>query len=194
MTSKKLIKHGTKKVTPLERMQAFRAVERKYAIPAHYLEALSRGESSWTSDAITGSFVGLLQVGPMVLDGYNEANKTHITRSMLFEPSINALVCGWQLRQIADIYNRSGIAGLKEDWRSMEWQALLTAGWNSGYSFKAGVMKVAKYLDALSLPVTHARVFAFAKAANGTRHLQNAKKRRWQRNVALRSFRTVEAQ
>lgn len=183
---------GTIRVTPLERMKHWSDAEMKFRVPAHYLEALSKGESNWTSDAVTGSYAGLLQVGYEVLDGYNKANGTTWEPKSRFNPRLNTLFCAWQLRTIADLYARSGIPELREDWKSMEWQAMLTAGWNSGYSKKAGVLKVAKWLHDNKMPVSHARIFSSSAAAGGTRHLRNPTKRRWQRGVALRSFRVIE--
>lgn len=187
-------KSGTKKLTELERMQIWRRIERKWRIPSVYMEALSKGESNWTSDAVTGSYVGLLQVGPEVLEGFNKANKTDIPLSARFDPDINANLAAWQLRTIADMYTKSGIPELVEDFNSMEWIAMLTAGWNSGYSKKAGVLKVAKYIHENRHRVSHASLYQFAKLAGGTRHLQNATKRRWQRGVAVRTFRVREGQ
>jgi len=183
---------GTRTVSPTERARIWQRELRTYGIPGHYLEALSKGESNWTANAVTGSYVGLLQVGPEVLEGYNKANGTAWTLNARLDPELNATFCAWQLRVIIGAYNASHIKELKEDWSSLEWQAILTAGWNSGYSKRAGVLKVAEYLHGAGLPVTHQRLFTYSQVAGGTKHLQNAKKRRWQRAVALRSFRVKE--
>lgn len=181
-------------VTELDRYVIWKGIEAKYRLPAVYLEALSKGESNWKSDARTGSFVGLLQVGPMVLDGYNKANKTSIRPQDLLNARINAEVAAWQIRVIANMYNESKIPALQEDWTSLEWVAMLTAGWNSGYSKKAGTLKVARWMHEHGETPTHEKLFSRSGIAGGTKHLRNATKRRWQRGVALRTFRVREGQ
>lgn len=177
------------KVTELERYSIWRVVEKKYRLPSAFMEALSKGESNWKSDARTGSFVGLLQVGPMVLDGYNKANRTGITLKGLLNPRTNALVAAWQIRRVIDLYARTYPGLLKEDWESIEWVSMLLAGWNSGYSKKAGVLKVVAYLVSEGLRPTHRKLFRYSAVAGATRHLRNAKKERWQRGIATKYFR-----
>jgi len=190
-------------LSPEQRATLWAHVGLKHDLPAWFLDALAWGESRFDTDARTGSFVGILQVGPMVLEGYNKANTTNYKESDLTSPTINAEIAAWQIRRIIDEYQatsrRSAIPELSEDWTSADWILLVLAGWNSGWSHKAGVLKVAKFLHDRKLRVTHGRVFDFAKEAGATRHLDpehvnedgkkaGARKRRWQRGVSLRAI------
>lgn len=154
-------------------------------IPVAFLRALSYKESSQQPSAMTGSAKGLFQITPIVLDGYNAAHGTHLFPAPhLFDPKINTKVAADLLGKIARAYDKHPSPNLKTNWANPEWVKLVLAGWNSGYSEGGGVGKVASYLEARGIPVTHDNVFAYAGAAGATQHLQNSAKQGWQRSVA----------
>jgi len=183
---------------PLTRQ--YDALFRKYGhgIPVPFLRALAKKESSFNPKEVKGSYWGLLQVGwrpsasakaegkdDSVVGGYNSREGTHYTREDLLTPSVNIAVATDLIRRIVQSYERNhpNVPNMQEDWSNPEFVRLVVAGWNSGYSEGGGVGKVADYLEANGIPVTHANVFANAEAARATKHLQNPKKEKWQRQV-----------
>jgi len=157
-------------------------------LPVAFLRALAIRESQLNPNDRQGPAWGLMQVGidrraGNVLAEYNRRHGTHLTKQDMLTPRYNVRVASDLLRRIVDLYERGGI---RPDWDNGNYVQLVVAGWNSGYSRKAGVMKVVDYLRRHDLPVTAARVYSAAKAAGATRHLQSAKKQRWQRSVVER--------
>lgn len=172
---------------------------RKYGgrIPVPLLRALAKRESDLNPKSGGGSYWGLLQVGyKNVLPSYNKRRGTNYTPEDLFDPEINVKIA-------ADLLNRISVAMDKHPSRNMKWDPsnpesvkLLLAGWNSGYSEAAGLGKVASYLEAHGIPVTHENVFTHARAAGATKFLQREEydqKRRWQAGVADLYFRQLDA-
>lgn len=161
------------------------------------LRALAKRESNFNPSESGGSYWGILQVGiKNVLPSYNKRKKTNYSPEDLFDPDINVKIA-------TDLLNRITMAMDKHPDPNMKWNPsnpesvkLLLAGWNSGYSEAAGLGKVASFLEARGIPVTHENVFTFAREAGGTRFLQREmydKKRRWQAGVADLYFRQPDA-
>jgi hypothetical protein len=152
-------------------------------IPRNLLRALAKKESSFNPMAVTGSYVGLWQIGPSVREGYNARYGTSYRTADLFDPAVNAQIVSDFLSRIVASYGKHPSPNLQEDWRNPEFVKLVIAGHNSGYSEGGGVGRVARYLEEHGLPVTHDTVFQYADAAGATTHLQNDDKRRWQAGV-----------
>jgi soluble lytic murein transglycosylase-like protein len=172
----------------------FDSLFRKYGgrIPVPLLRALAKRESDLNPKSGGGSYWGLLQVGyKNVLPSYNERRGTNYSPDDLFDPEINVKIA-------ADLLNRITVAMDKHPSPNMKWDPsnpesvkLLLAGWNSGYSEAAGLGKVASYLEAHGIPVTHENVFKYARTAGATKYLQREEydqKRRWQAGVASLYF------
>jgi hypothetical protein len=154
-------------------------------IPLNFLRALAKRESDFNPLERTGSYWGLWQVGYRnVLPGYNERHGTSYRPEDLLKPDVNAQVIRDLLDRIVVAYGKHPSPNLREDWRNPEFVKLVLAGHNAGYSEAAGVGRVASYLEARGIPVTHDSVYAHAGAAGATEHLQNDAKRRWQRAVS----------
>lgn len=142
------------------------------------------------------TYWGLFQVGlGNVLADYNKRHRTDIKPVELFDPDTNTRLAVDTLERIVRAYEETyvleGINNLHTDWGSAEFVRLVVAGWNSGYSRAGGVQRVAKWLAARKIKVTHDNVFAYAKRAGGTKFLdvgQYKKKRDWQRKVVKRYF------
>ena len=142
------------------------------------------------------SYWGLFQVGiKNVLKDYNERHGTSITREQLFDPEINTMLASGTLNRIVRAYqqlaNQLDINNMRTDFSNPEFVRLLVAGWNSGYSRRGGVQKVAAYLKSRGIPVNHDTVFRYAKKAGATKFLDIAQYKRkydWQRRVVRRYF------
>lgn len=154
------------------------------SIPTAYLRALGKRESNLDPSEARLPAYGLLQVVPQVVASYNARHGTGYSHSDMLDPATNVKVATDTLKRIVDGYRKHPSRNLKPDWSNPEYVKLVTAGWNSGYSEKAGVGRVASYLEQHGIPVTHDSVFEYAGRAGGTRHLQNSTKYRWQRSVA----------
>lgn len=149
-----------------------------------YLRALSKRESNLNPNESHDPAWGLMQVVPVVRESYNRRFGTTYNKQDLLDPEINVQLASELLNRIVKQYGAHPDKNLKEDWANPEFVKLVTAGWNSGYSEKAGVGRVASHLEARGIPVTHDNVFQHAAEAGATRHLQNSTKYTWQRSVA----------
>lgn len=161
-------------------------VKAKYGVtlPVPFLRALGKRESNLNPSEADMPAFGLLQVIPKVAQSHNKRHGTSFSHGDMLNPDANVRVATDLLARIVVAYGKHPGRNLQENWGNPEFVKLVTAGWNSGYSEAGGVGRVADYLEAHHIPVTHDSVFASAGAAGATRHLQNDKKRRWQRTVA----------
>jgi hypothetical protein len=158
-------------------------------VPVAYLRALAWHESRLipTATSRTTSATGLFQVLDVVRNDHNRLHGTAYTRDDLHDPVINVTIAAAALRRIAMSYARSHrtVPNLIEDWNNYRFVELLTSGWNAGWSERAGVGRVARYLEALgTTDVTIELIQQHARAAGATEHLQSAAKLRWSRQVA----------
>lgn len=162
----------------------------KYAnrLPLNFMRALSYRESRLNPRESVDPAWGLMQVVPSVRTSYNSRRGTNYSQQDLLDPDVNVKIASDLLNRIVIAYGKHPDRNMKEDWSNPEFVALVTAGWNSGYSEAAGVGRVAKYLEARNIPVTHANVYQYASAAGGTRHLQNPRKQSWQQSVVQLYF------
>jgi soluble lytic murein transglycosylase-like protein len=157
----------------------------KYAdqLPVAFMRALSQRESRMNPNESDWPAYGLMQVVPVVRESYNKRHGTNFVHDDLLNPDLNVKMAAGLLNRIIVAYNKHPDTNMKMNWANPEFVKLLVAGWNSGYSERGGVGRVAKYLEARNIPVTHDNVFAYASAAGATRHLQNPRKQTWQRSV-----------
>ena len=156
------------------------------ALPLAFMRSLAYNESSMNPLESRDPAWGLMQVVPVVRESYNQRFGTAHTQRDLLDPAVNVKIASELLNRIArQFQGQHGDApNMRINWRNPEFVKLVVAGWNSGYSEQAGVGRVASYLKARGLPVTHDNVFKYAGAARATRHLQNPTKYNWQRRVA----------
>lgn len=173
-----------------ELSRKFDPVFRKYRgrLPVAFMRALAERESGMDpSDAVAPAY-GLMQVVPSVRESWNERKGESWTQDDLLDPDLNVRIAADLLNRIVVAYGKHPDPNMQEDWSNPEFVNLLVAGWNSGYSEAAGVGRVARYLESRGIPVTHDAVFRYAAAAGGTRHLQNDRKRLWQKSVTRLYF------
>ena len=159
---------------------------RKYSqtVPVSFLRALAKKESNFNPNDSRPPAYGLLQLTQTVVDSYNKDHGTSYTLYDTLNPDLNVKLGVGLLERIAKAYAKHPSSNMRPNWRNPEFVKLVLAGWNSGYSEGGGVGKVASYLEARGMPVTHDNVFAYASSAGATSHLQNTAKQNWQRSVS----------
>ena len=114
-------------------------------LPLPYLRALAARESGLRADDPKG----LINVVPVVREDYNARHGTRYQARDLTNPAVNITIAADTLRRIIDSYarNHPHVPNLHEDWDNRAFVELLTFGWNAGYSEKAGVGRVVRYLE-----------------------------------------------
>lgn len=152
-----------------------------------FLRALAYRESGMRPTLDDGPAAGLMQVVPILQKEWNQRTGENVTRTGLLNPDKNVQIASDLLNRIIAGYAKHPDKNLKLNWNNPEFVKLLVAGWNSGYSEGGGVGRVASYLEARGIPVTHDNVFKYASAAGATQYLQsnlNPTRQPWQRSVA----------
>jgi hypothetical protein len=155
-------------------------------LPVAYLRALAKRESNMDPFDTVDPAWGLLQVIEVVRLDYNRRHGTTHSRRDLLDPVTNITIVAEALRRIIDSYRRNHptVPNLQEDFDNPRFVELLTFGWNAGYSERAGVGRVAKYLEARGITdLTIDTVHASAVAAKASRHLRRADKVAWCKSV-----------
>jgi hypothetical protein len=160
-----------------------------HGLPVPFLRALAQRESG-LNPAGTHGLISVVQV---VRQDYNQKHGTSYTQADMQDPAVNVTLATDDLMKVVTAYKKHPSKNMHVDWANPEFVLLLTAGWNSGHSEGSGVGHVVSYLERHGLPVTHDNVFAYAAEAGGTRHLQNAAKRTWQKTVANLYFAQPDA-
>jgi len=153
-------------------------------IPVTYLRALTQRESSFNPNDTQGPAWGLMQIVESVRNSFNKMRGTSYSRGDLLNPSVNVMMATDLLNRIQKAYAKHSDPNMKPDWSNPEYVKLLTAGWNAGYSEAAGVGKVASWLEARGIPVTHDNVYKYAASAGGVRFLSEIGRRDWHRSVS----------
>lgn len=153
-------------------------------IPINFMRALTQRESNFNPRNATGPAWGLMQITEVVRRSYNSRHRTNYSRNDLLNPKVNVMMAGDLLRRIEHAYSKHPDPNMKPDWSNPEFVKLVLAGWNSGYSEGGGVGKVASWLEARGMPVTHDNVFRYAGKVGATTQLQRPEKAAWQRGVA----------
>jgi len=186
-TSNAARRPGAEHVTPMV-PRTFDAIFARHGqgIPVAFLRALAWHESSLNPRAANRVATGLLQIIDVVRNDHNRLHKTSYTRDDLNDPVINVTIGAAALRRIATSYarNHRDAPNFAEDWNNYRYCELLTLGWNAGWSERAGVGRVARYLTQLGTrDITIELVHQHARAAGASEHLQNAAKVRWCKQV-----------
>lgn len=161
------------------------------SVPRTFMRALAKRESDFNPNNASGPAWGLMQIVESVRNSYNKRFGTAYARNDLLNPQVNVAMAGDLLRNIVRGYSKHPDRNMREDWSNPEFVKLVLAGWNSGYSEGGGVGKIASWLEARGIPVTHDAVFHYApSAAPNTAYLFTDAKRRWQAGVADLYFST----
>lgn len=159
-------------------------------LPVAYLRALGWYESRLQRDATTkqSSATGLLQIIDVVRTDHNRIYGTAYTREDLIDPVVNIAIGAAALRRIIGSYkrNHADCPNLVEDWNNHHFVALLTLGWNAGWSERAGVGRVVRYLKQQlgTTDITAELVHQHARAAGATKYLQRPDRLAWAEKVA----------
>lgn len=153
--------------------------------PVNFVRALAHMESGQNPKNQTGKYRGLLQVGPENLADYNKATKNVYTEADLFIPSVNVRIWCWWLGKFQAAAKALAIEPLATpDWSNREYVKLVSQAWNAGWSSKAGVLYMAKWLTEHGYALTHENVVGHAKEAGASKWLYSVAKGKWQREVA----------
>ena len=167
----------------------FDPIFRKYAgrVPVAYLRALSKRESNQNPGDTGGPAWGLMQVVEVVRKSWNKRfpSDQH-SRSELLNPEVNVKLATNLLNRIVGYYARfvPDAPNMQEDWHNPEFVKIVTMGWNSGYSSKAGVIFVARCLQGRGIPVTHDNLVKHAQSCGSASSLHKSHTLSWQRSVA----------
>ena len=164
-------------------------------LPVAYLRALAHAESGLNPDDPKG----LLNVVPIALADYNRRHTdAPLKPEQMRDPAKNVQVAADILREIMASYERNhgDVRNLRSDWTNRAFVELLTLSWNGGYSERAGVGRVVRYLksqpSAKPSDITIDTVFAAARAAGAAEHLSNPRKLAYAKGVAAAFLREVE--
>lgn len=137
-------------------------------IPLAYLRALAVRESDMNPARAEGPSWGLLGVDDVTRQAYNRRHGTSFRQVDLLTPSVNVTIAADQLRIITRRWrlDHADIANLQENWQNLRFVELLTFAWETAYSDRAGVGRVALYLRRRGITdITVDQVFAHAAAA-----------------------------
>jgi len=167
-------------------------------IPLAFLRALAFRESRNNPLDAKGPAWGLLQVGidkraGNVLASYNERLGKTLTKSDMLDPRLNTRVASELLRRIIAMHKAEG---LTPDWTNGNWIGLITLGWNTGYSRKAGSIRTLRYLKKHGIPITMQAMYEnAAKAAPKTKsgrafakRMAQKSRQKWHRAVVRSTF------
>lgn len=162
-------------------------------VPVPYLRALAKRESNMDPLDQEGLAWGLMQVHKVVVDDHNERTGEGLTLTDMLDPDRNVELATATLNRIVNLYQTRGII---PSWQDPNYIALVTAGWNSGYSQKAGTTRVLDYLRERGLPQTWENVWKYSRAAGATQYLdpqRYPKRKAWQRSVVNTYMREIGA-
>lgn len=154
-------------------------------IPVAYLRALAWHESRLDprERSTKSSATGLLQIIDVVRRDHNRIHGTAFTRADLVDPIVNVTIGSSALRRIIKSYarNHPRVPNLLEDWNNLRFVELVTQGWNGGWSERAGVGRVARYLveQLGTTDLTAAVVHQHARAAGATSYLADPVRFAW---------------
>ena len=163
-------------------------------LPVPYLRALAHAESGMRPD----DPLGLINVVPVALADYNRRHPADVVRAEdLRRPEVSVRVAADILRTIIASYARHhpDVAALREDWDNPVFVALLTFGWNAGFSERAGVGRVVAHLRSFQpdTPITIDSVARAARAAGAADTLRNPRKVSYCKGVVATYLREVAA-
>jgi hypothetical protein len=159
-------------------------------LPVPYLRALALHESDMRPRLADGPAWGLMQVIEVVREDFNRRERKNFMRSDLLDAAVNVTIAASSLALIAKSYaaNHPSSPNLQANWRNPQFVALLTFGWNAGWSERGGVGRVASFLEQRGADVTINSVFDAAKASGASPHLANPMKLAFAKQVARQYF------
>ena len=159
-------------------------------IPVPYLRALALHESDMRPRLADGPAWGLMQVIEVVREDFNRRERGNFTRADLLDAAVNVTIAASTLALIAKSYaaNHPSSPNLQANWRNPQFVALLTFGWNAGWSERGGVGRVASFLEQRGADVTINSVFDAAKASGASPHLANPMKLAFAKQVTRQYF------
>lgn len=182
--------------SPPAKAKLLRAVSRRFdpifrehagVMPVAYLRALAKRESNMDPKEQSGPAWGLMQVVEVVRRDFNKRHGTDYPRTDLHDPETNVRMATWLLHVIIASYrrNHSGVPNMLMDWPNPRFVELLTAGWNAGWSERAGLGRVVRYLEKQGkTDITIDDVYENAKAAGAVRFLSERARWKWWKSVA----------
>jgi hypothetical protein len=164
-------------------------------IPVAYLRVLADAESGMNPN----DRLGLINVVPKTLDDYNRRHPEEpIAHARMRDVATNIRVAADILREIIGSYHRNhpDVPNLTEDWTNPHYVSLVTQGWNSGYSERAGVGRVIRYLKALPASrrptaITVDTIYEAATDAKAAKTLSNPRKRDYAKRVTAAYIREL---
>ncbi|MBK9032132.1 MAG: hypothetical protein IPL61_12570 [Myxococcales bacterium] len=161
-------------------------------LPVAYLRALGHAESGLNP----ADRLGLINVVPIAVADYNRRHPSATVRAeQMTDPAVNVRVAADILRTIIASYRRHhpDVPALAEDWTRPAFVELLSFGWNAGFSERAGVGCVVRYLRRTrsEQPITLDTVADAASAAGAARTLSNPRKRAYCKGIAAAYVREV---
>ena len=159
-------------------------------LPVPYLRALALHESDMRPRLADGPAWGLLQVIEVVREDFNRRERGNFTRADLLDAAVNVTIAASALALITKSYaaNHPSSPNLQANWRNPQFVALLTFGWNAGWSERGGVGRVASFLEQRGADVTINSVFDAAKASGASPHLANPMKLAFAKQVTRQYF------
>jgi Transglycosylase SLT domain len=159
-------------------------------LPVAYLRALALHESDMRPRLADGPAWGLTQVMEVVREDFNHRERTNFTRQDLLDPAVNVTIAASAIALIIKSYsaNHPNTPSMQANWRDPQFVALVTYGWNAGWSERGGVGRVVSFLEQRGLDVTINAVFDAAKASGASPHLANAMKLEFAKKVTRQYF------
>lgn len=161
-------------------------------LPVAYLRALAHAESGLNP----ADRLGLINVVPIAVADYNRRHPREPVRpAQMTDPAVNVRVAADILRTIIASYRRHhpDVPALAEDWTRPAFVELLSFGWNAGFSERAGVGRVVRYLRRTrpGHPITLDTVADAAAAAGAAPTLSSPRKRAYCKGIAAAYRREV---
>jgi hypothetical protein len=162
-------------------------------LPVPFLRALALRESDMSPRLCSGPAWGLLQVIEVVRADFNQRAGTRYTRQDLLDPAINVTIAATTIALIVKSYaiHHPDAANLRTDWRNPQFAALVAFGWNAGWSERAGVGRVATYLEQRGITVDINNVHRYSCEAGASKHLANPRKLAFAKSIAKQYFREL---
>jgi len=163
-------------------------------LPVPFLRALAKRESGSNPKNAKGPAWGLLQVGidaraGNVLKSYNERMGTAYKPTDMLDPKLNVRVAADLLSRILELYKAEG---LEADWTNGNFIGMFAAGWNAGYSRKAGMVKLIRYMKAQNASLTLANAYKLAPESGAgkgfIKRMGQPHRQKWTRSVVSSTF------
>jgi len=134
-------------------------------IPVSFMCALACRESRCNPSSQDGPAWGLMQIVEVVrrsIARQGGAASSRYTRPELLQPRVSVYLAVQTMRNVLRAFAQ---VGEPAQWKNPRWVGLFVAGWNAGYSLKAGVAGVVRWLKARGLAATVENVHAYGRQA-----------------------------